>query len=338
MASHATNHGHDADRSRLLVRCPRCGYDQRGVLATWSESCPLEGVCSECGLALSWSEVLQPEKYEPIWCVEFAKGSIFRVLRAAAVTAITSLWPWRLFTQLKMSHPIRWRRLILYVLFLLTLPLAMYMVEQSIVAIRVRWMVGQEVQVVNHSYLAAIVEAVFAPVSRNSLGTCTDRWGMTTPYPPPAGLHSALLGFRSAMRESIEIMLAGWVVGTTMWLLMPASLVLLPISRRRAKVRWAHIGRVLMYAAIIPMLVAAACVGAFAIGMVGDDWQDLAVVAAVLIAWPGYWLLNVAWWWAAIGRYLRIPHPAVVAITLGILCLLLIPFLGVFCATGSLLG
>lgn len=30
-------------------RCPRCGYDLSGAVATWKTSCPLEVTCSECG-------------------------------------------------------------------------------------------------------------------------------------------------------------------------------------------------------------------------------------------------------------------------------------------------
>src|SRR3954466_10401245 len=87
------------------VRCPRCGYDQRGVVATWTESCPLEGTCSECGLTLNWSEVLNPEQHEPQWCVEFVP-KWQRVPAACMKTCLMSLWPWTFWKQIKMSQPI----------------------------------------------------------------------------------------------------------------------------------------------------------------------------------------------------------------------------------------
>ena len=53
-------------------RCPRCGYDLRGVVTTWADACPLESTCSECGLFFAWSEVIGPLAPRPGWCVEFA--------------------------------------------------------------------------------------------------------------------------------------------------------------------------------------------------------------------------------------------------------------------------
>ena len=40
------------------VTCPLCGYDQRGVIASWTDSCPLEGTCSECGHVFQWESLL----------------------------------------------------------------------------------------------------------------------------------------------------------------------------------------------------------------------------------------------------------------------------------------
>ena len=42
------------------LHCPRCGYDLGGVVAIFRDSCPLEGTCSECGMALRWGEVSCP--------------------------------------------------------------------------------------------------------------------------------------------------------------------------------------------------------------------------------------------------------------------------------------
>ena len=58
------------------ARCPRCGYDLRGVVATWAEACPLQSTCSECGLALEWSEVVGARARRPGWCVEFAPRGV----------------------------------------------------------------------------------------------------------------------------------------------------------------------------------------------------------------------------------------------------------------------
>ncbi|MEL7473321.1 MAG: hypothetical protein AAGK04_08390 [Planctomycetota bacterium] len=45
--------------------CPRCGYDLSGEIERWRDACPLEGVCSECGLTLQWREVLRDRLVRP---------------------------------------------------------------------------------------------------------------------------------------------------------------------------------------------------------------------------------------------------------------------------------
>jgi len=41
------------------ARCPHCGYDLSGGAAAWGESCPLEGVCSECGRRIRWGVAIR---------------------------------------------------------------------------------------------------------------------------------------------------------------------------------------------------------------------------------------------------------------------------------------
>jgi hypothetical protein len=125
------------------IRCPRCGYDQRGVVATWNETCPLNGVCSECGLHFGWCDVLVPERFEPQWCVEYA-SRLQGVPWAACKTFVRSFWPWGFWTRLQMSHRIRWLRLGMYGLlipFLIILPL--YVIGQTTLALRARSVIQQ---------------------------------------------------------------------------------------------------------------------------------------------------------------------------------------------------
>ena len=83
--------------------CPRCGYELTGLLASYTEACPTEAVCSECGCSFRWSEVASPI-LGPWW---FAERSGRGVMRRAFLTALTSLLPWRFWRSLKMEHPIR---------------------------------------------------------------------------------------------------------------------------------------------------------------------------------------------------------------------------------------
>lgn len=49
--------GMNTTNPRRIPVCPKCEYDQRGEVATWTEQCPMRGRCSECGYEFPWSEV-----------------------------------------------------------------------------------------------------------------------------------------------------------------------------------------------------------------------------------------------------------------------------------------
>jgi len=125
------------DPNSRTAKCPRCGYDLRGTIETWAEQCPLLGICNECGLEVKWAEVLHPEKFEPLWCVEFVRSRKL-LLSSCGKTFLRSFWPFQFWSMLKMSLDIRWGRITLYLAALL-LPLLMgYVCIQSAMAIRVR--------------------------------------------------------------------------------------------------------------------------------------------------------------------------------------------------------
>ena len=117
------------------ARCPRCRYDQRGPMSTWTDSCPLQGTCSECGLEFNWGEVIRPARFEPPWCVEFVP-QVWGLPWACAKTFARSLWPWEFWTRLKMSQPIRPLRLAMYACAVLLLFVLVYAGVQSTLALR----------------------------------------------------------------------------------------------------------------------------------------------------------------------------------------------------------
>ena len=95
------------------ARCPRCGYHLRGVMETWKDSCPLDGTCSECGLAFDWARVCCPGKFVPLWCIEYERGP-----RAWSGTAWRLILPWVFWRRLKISHPPRLHRAMLFAVVL----------------------------------------------------------------------------------------------------------------------------------------------------------------------------------------------------------------------------
>lgn len=45
--------------------CPKCDYDLGGIRASWRESCPLRGVCPECGFQFNWGHLITPMSTTP---------------------------------------------------------------------------------------------------------------------------------------------------------------------------------------------------------------------------------------------------------------------------------
>jgi hypothetical protein len=364
------------------VRCPRCGYDQRGVMTGWVEACPLEGTCSECGLRYRWSEVLRPELFEPLWCVEFVERTR-KVPRACLVTYLRSFWPWKFWSRLGMSHQIHPWRLLVYVCSLIFALLLCFVPLQGGVAVFVRYQVQNALDVqqqqysgmafsvqaalnaggragpdgtpdpatmlqlrsqlvqlqqlqanppqITMSYVGAVMEAILNPLAAGSSGSITYP-GAAAAYIPPSmlwtvALYSGMGGWTSTgpIWTAATQAWTRWVlVMLALLLLMPASLALLPVSRRRAKVRWAHIGRVTVYSAFIPITMFFGCVALFGLGMAYGRQ------APTYVEWM-MWMLQVvppmlvfAWWGAAIGRYLRIPHGHFTAFMLLVVCGLII--------------
>lgn len=95
----------------LTPSCPRCGYELTGTVQTWIEACPLEGVCSECGLTLDWRRVLNPIYGQPRWFAENINRPLWRTWLP---TAARSLWPPGFWRDVRMEYPIQGARLMAF--------------------------------------------------------------------------------------------------------------------------------------------------------------------------------------------------------------------------------
>lgn len=62
--------------------CPRCGYDLSGLVASWTDECPLRERCSECGQEFESARVMRPERYQVRWLFEHAPDKSFGLGRA----------------------------------------------------------------------------------------------------------------------------------------------------------------------------------------------------------------------------------------------------------------
>ncbi len=95
-------------------RCARCGYDLSGDVESWEESCPVAGVCSECGLEFLWADALRTDRQELHWQFEHTKQ--WWNIRKAWGTVIRALFPWQFWRKVQVRHEVRGKRLVLWLL------------------------------------------------------------------------------------------------------------------------------------------------------------------------------------------------------------------------------
>jgi len=328
------------------ARCPRCGYDLTGALKQWpDDACPLEGRCTECGLVFEWGDVLAPEQRESAWVLETDRPR--RSLpRRVLGTFVRSWRPRRFWSRLSMAQPARPRALAAYLLMMLIGPAAiLYVGGQSVVALLVHRIVVAEVRAMDARYGAPIgrgptvigvsaAGAVWAAIVR-PLDTTPPVWIPTarspTPYPAPARLHAVLIselgGRRSIMTRMVLLEVRrvlvspaslAWAAGLV---LLPATMVLLPVTLRRHRVRPYHLWRILVLGSWIfwvPLVVAFAGAMVHACGLGGDLARS--IIRAAPLAGAG---VLVTWWATALGRYLEIERPWFVVSVLLVVCVLL---------------
>jgi len=276
------------------VRCPRCGYDLRGEMATGEQSCPIEGVCTECGLEIAWRELLNPTHIKPRWCVEYAK-SWWRVPGRAIRTLMATCWPWFFWRSLRMAHEIRWRRLRGYLLRWAFALYVLFCVCHATLAFA-HWsnwmwrMPGRSVDPFN------VLMTAVLPLSRTLL------WGRLGDPSPREIFDRFWLP---------DLYMLTYLVA--MHVLCAAGFTVLPVSRRWAKVRWGHIIRVLLYGFgwFVPLIALGALgtapVELYDVPPLREFGRTLATLA-VLAAWSHPAFL-VVWWSTATGRYLKMRHP-----------------------------
>lgn len=351
--------------------CPRCGYDQSGVVGAAVPSWPLESHCTECGCRISWSEYFRRDFTLPTRWIEHAPR---RWLPLALL-----LTPWiaclglPLFARLRMEHPIRWKRLIVGSLALVLLAAAFLSILVTVTALRaVTTSLGNAppraltvlpaTNRVTGSQMLVEQALPVGPVSNREILRAlrpifTDPWAdramkveSEVVLPDPSWISQARGAEERGvplppLRQSRQRVVVAWVqaspygcwsdavslVGVRLPIVLAAilcsvaSFVFLPIARRRAKVRSAHLARSAFYLAIgtLPLLVVLLIViEAFrpprrwqVRGLLSGDWNDAMILVpiAAVLTW---------WWWVAAHRYLRMERPGAVALSVSTIAVL----------------
>ncbi|MFO0835477.1 MAG: hypothetical protein U0638_10930 [Phycisphaerales bacterium] len=101
--------------------CPRCGYDLSGLAASWRDSCPVTGTCSECGHSYQWGDLYFPLRHAPEWSFEHSPKPAF----ALVASWWRALRPRSFWSRMQMHHTIVAARLwVLLAVMLLLMHLA----------------------------------------------------------------------------------------------------------------------------------------------------------------------------------------------------------------------
>jgi hypothetical protein len=268
-------------------------------MARWETVCPTDGTCTECGLGFGWREILGAEVKRPRWCVEYASGR-WRTAVAIVSTLVHAGWPWGFWKRIDITCEVRPKRLVLFIAVLLILTYVA--VGLSNVAAEMRDALFPPAPI-GATALVGFVGPTYPTTVGGWVTTALVPWlgGYWRPYwTPVLGVAAALLFVH--------------ILSTT-------GFLVLPMSRRVAKVRWIHVFRIATYGTtlLVPVILCwlLAAVVSIYDWFLGDRFNRFAIVVTVAFV-PAH----VIWWSTACGRYLRMRHPwgiGIVLTTLGFL-------------------
>lgn len=306
------------DSTQSEIRCPRCGYELRGIIESWSESCPMEGICAECGLEFEWGELLCERRAVPRWCVEYARG--WGVCGAMMKTSfILLLRPRKFWRDLKMTHVPQWGRIVLIVC---VIAFMLY----PIFAGSVGWQVyknspraaGFGATGILQSPARAGIWAAILPFSKktNRRGRLPRwrRWDDTIPANVSSSLNIPFsrqsLKLLSGSSKFYELHSYQILLLTTMHFMIVAafssvSFVMLPVSIRKARVRWVHLLRIQLYSLPLQVVPLAAFV---LLSLTHYRLPFLSREGFAYLVWVTTFALFVTWWSLASRYYLKLPH------------------------------
>lgn len=292
--------------------CPRCGYDLGGAVAAWNgsgkeqcegASCPLEGVCSECGLSFAWADVMRPDRVTPGWSFEHTPvgvgmgASLVRLFR----TLIRLMRPRRLWGGMPLAVSVHRGRAAVVGLTGLV-PAYVLCVMLVLVMLTSGWLLAwwaSKLDVTSYRF-------THGPSLVSHLLSVSTYWFVHW-YFDWSG-------------NSLEcVTLVGWL-----WPVMVGPcLLLLPQTMRRVRVSRRHIWRVSLYglwlipvAGLAAMTKAYVCNSFFAFATYRprpNPWPERLAESSGMIALAIAFLMLWLWWSAVTTRYLRLPHGRSVA-------------------------
>lgn len=268
--------------------CPRCGYDLTGLIATWTEACPLGATCSECGLEFDCGRALGANLLGPRWSYEHG---LRRSARRWWATSFVVPRPFKLCRELGVDHEVRAARLVRFALL---------------------WLLGLHLFAFAITFGFSMASGIGLP--SGGWRYAFDRgpfWEMVGRYLifPYRGQMAIPTGVSSSVHVPIGPLFLIVYLPT---LLMPAWMMLLGASLRMARVRKVHLVRGLAYAlpgAAAWLVLTTICI-VVTVQLRSFFSADSSLIAAgVMLLWLMY---HLVWWYIFIRRYLRLRHAAAV--------------------------
>jgi len=227
--------------------CPKCGYDQSGTIATWTDRCPLQGTCPECGYILSWPDVANPSRIHHRWFVEHATSKR-QLLRRTLPTLWFLLLPNRYWHRVTMESPRSIKRyflsLTLLMLFLHSFTTAALFASNFAYHYQTNATINQRL-----STLPVAQQQQFARL-------LTDVSSSDYLIPIIGESFLVPLIFRDNFSEGIASGIFGVALVclgiSIMWMLLYCAF---PVTRKITKLRMVHVSRAMIVAGFAPMLV-----------------------------------------------------------------------------------
>ena len=283
------------DQPQSIPICPKCGYDQSGEIATWESSCPVEGICPECGLGFAWADVLDPSRVDLAWYVEHAMSK-WEMVRRTIPTLWLLLIPNRYWSRMRMESSRSLRRYAIWIfavmavahlLSTIALVVASHSNMKQMNASALQFLANQppasrgqyqqllyDVDGVDY-WWPLIGESLLYPVVNRSL----DTGGMTLDV------------------GSFAIGCAGFSV---MWFVLFCAF---PTTRKRSQLRMVHVARAMVVAGLFPLLV-------IEIARVGDALLFAAIIRNPMLAFDSmamtilFWMMIcllvwIQWFWVS---------------------------------------
>lgn len=227
--------------------CPKCGYDQSGAIETWKTQCPVDGTCPECGLEFEWADVMNPTRVRLRWYSEHA-GSVFTMTIRSPATLMRLLLPWVFWRNVSVKHHIGLFRLACWVLmmwvalhFVMAIPFAYYNWKGIDI-----WLFGS----IRNAHQSLGIPGLLSMVSNVLLSP------IVHVVPTRNGLVPTFEGGRLVYLGTTTRDLIGGFVAvlgfSSLWLLI---MLVIPTTRRIAKIRARHIMRAYILSLLPAVLI-----------------------------------------------------------------------------------